>query len=88
MRFALLLALVYGRPFNYITFSLDGGITFLPEWCFFVSEAEPYDGADYNTMLQVPGSNTLMLMYANSRSKYSTEILATYLNVTRVPVAG
>ena len=40
------------------------------------------DGADYNTMLQVPGTNTLLLIYANSRSKYSSEILGTYLDVT------
>jgi hypothetical protein len=33
-----ILAALYGRPFNFITFSLDGGITFLPEWCFFLKE--------------------------------------------------
>lgn len=55
-----ILALVYGRPHNYITFSLDGGITILPEWCFFVSAADPYDGADYNTMLQIPNTNMLL----------------------------
>ena len=76
-----ILALVYGRPYNYVTFSLDGGISFLPEWCFFVSDGNPYDGADYNTMLQIPGTNTLLLVYANSRSKYSSEILGTYLDV-------
>ena len=46
--------------FNFITFSLDGGISFLPEWCFFKSEANPYDGSDYDTVVQLPNSTTLL----------------------------
>ena len=74
---------MYGRPFNFITFSLDGGITFLPEWCFFKSEANPYDGSDYDTIVQVPNSTTLLLVFGNSRSAYSSEVLGTYISVER-----
>jgi hypothetical protein len=78
-----ILAVVYGRPFNFITFSLDGGISFLPEWCFFKSEANPYDGSDYDTIVQVPNSTTLLLVFGNSRSAYSSEVLGTYISVER-----
>ena len=78
-----ILALVYGRPFNFITFSLDGGISFLPEWCFFKSEAQPYDGSDYDTIVQVPNSTTVLLVYGNSRSSYSSEVLGTYISIER-----
>lgn len=78
-----IVAAVYGRPFNFITFSLDGGITFLPEWCFFKSEANPYDGSDYDTIVQVPNSTTLLLVFGNSRSAYSSEVLGAYISVQR-----
>eukprot|EP01051_Picozoa_sp_SAG22_P001807 SAG22_NODE_74_length_22289_cov_65.265119_27_plen_127_part_00 len=78
-----IMAVVYGRPYNFITFSLDGGIGFLPEWCFFKSEAKPYDGSDYDTIVQLPNSSTLLLVHANSRSAYSSEVLGTYISVAR-----
>lgn len=78
-----ILAVVYGRPYNFITFSLDSGVSFLPEWCFFKSEAKPYDGSDYDTIAQVPNSTTLLLVHGNSRSAYSSEVLGTYINVAR-----
>ena len=78
-----IMAVVYGRPFNFITFSLDGGISFLPEWCFFKSEAKPYDGSDYDTVVQLTNSTTLLLVYGNSRSAYSSEVLGTYISVER-----
>eukprot|EP01043_Picozoa_sp_COSAG02_P047204 COSAG02_NODE_4500_length_5288_cov_9.606090_1_plen_448_part_00 len=78
-----IMVVVYGRPFNFLTFSLDGGISFLPEWCFFKSEAKPYDGSDYDTIVQVPNSSTILLVYGNSRSEYSSEILGTYISVRR-----
>ena len=78
-----ILAVVYGRPYNFITFSLDGGRSFLPEWCFFTSETQPYDGSDYDTVVQLTNTSTLLLVYGNSRSAYSSEVLGTYISVER-----
>ena len=43
-----------------------------------------YDGSDYDTIVQLgPNSTTLLLVYGNSRSAYSSEVLGTYISVER-----
>ena len=44
---------------------LDGGRSFLPEWCFFTSETQPYDGSDYDTVVQLTNTSTLLPAYSS-----------------------
>ena len=78
-----ILVVAYGRPDNYLRFSLDGGRTFLPEVCYNKVATQPYDGGEYDSVMQIPGTNTLLLTYAVSTTPYDMEIVGMYLNVTR-----
>lgn len=74
------LAVIYGRPDNYVRFSLDGGRTFLPEFCFNQVGVVPYDGGSYDSVIIVPGSpDTLLLTYAVSRTPFDMQVYATCL---------
>ena len=102
-----ILALVYGRPDNYLRFSLDGGRkppgadahrdcqcgalvlapqagTFLdPEFCFHKVAVQPYDGGSYDSVIAIPGTDTLLLTYAVSRTPFDMSIEGMYLTVRR-----
>lgn len=72
---------MYGRPDHYLTFSLDGGRTFLPEICWQQSGIQPYDGAEYDSIMHVPGTNQLLLTYASCKTAIDMEILGTTISV-------
>jgi hypothetical protein len=78
-----ILVLAYGRPDNYLRFSLDGGRTFLREVCYNKVAVQPYDGGEYDSVIQIPGTDTLLLTYAASTTAYDMQIMGLYINVTR-----
>ena len=57
------IAVVYGRPGNYLRLSTDGARSFTGEWCFFNQTHNPYDGAQYDAVVPIPGTDDLLLVY-------------------------
>jgi hypothetical protein len=56
--------------------SLDGGRTFLEEFCFNKVNVVPYDGGSYDSVIAVPGRrDTLLLTYAVSSSPFEMRIM-------------
>jgi hypothetical protein len=46
-------------------------------------ETHPYDGGEYDSVMQIPGTDTLLLTYAASRSPFDMKIMGLYVNTTR-----
>eukprot|EP01050_Picozoa_sp_SAG11_P005369 SAG11_NODE_374_length_10006_cov_8.964167_2_plen_466_part_00 len=89
MRPSNIMAIVYGRPYNWLRFSLDGGRTFLPEICFDRPPMEPYDGGEYDSVMQIPGTDQLLLTYAHCiDTPFDMEIRGLTLTVTRLGPAA
>ena len=85
MRPSGIMAIAYGRPYNWLRFSLDGGRTFLPEICYDRPPMEPYDGGEYSSVMQIPGTEQLLLTYARcTDNPFDMEILGLTLTVTRL----
>ena len=85
MRPSNILAVAYGRPSNYLRLSLDGGRTFLPEICYDDPLVHPYDGGEYDSVMQIPGTDELLLTYARcTDSPWDMEILGLTLSVTQL----
>ena len=74
-----IIAVAFGRPANYLSFSLDSGRSFRGPWCFDQQSVPiwnascvgcartPYDGQGYDGIAQVPGrDDELILIYARS----------------------
>ena len=88
------IALCYGRPGDWMTFSLDNGMTWIgnveikhnkPENTQIEKETEAPDAGHYNSIQEVePGK--LLLVYARSymRDKKQSEIIGTFIYVRRI----
>ena len=74
-------AVVYGRPGNYIRLSIDGARSFTDEWCFFNQTHNPYDGAQYDAVVPIPGTDDLLLVYSDSRSSYESAVFGTAIRI-------
>jgi len=58
--------------------------TFLdPEFCFHKVAVQPYDGGSYDSVIAIPGTDTLLLTYAVSRTPFDMSIEGMYLTVRR-----
>jgi hypothetical protein len=71
-----------------LRFSLDGGRTFLEEFCFKKVTMVPYDGGSYDSVIAVPGRpDTLLLTYAVSSSPFEMKIMGMFVSVVRKAAA-
>jgi hypothetical protein len=85
MRPSNIMAIAYGRPFNWLRFSLDGGRTFLPEICYNRPPMEPWDGGEYDSVMQIPGTDRLLLTYAHcTDNPFDMDIRGLTLTVKRL----
>ena len=61
------------------------GRTFLDEWCFKEVNVDPFDGGQYDSVMEVSGSNgTLLLTYADSATAFETKIMGMFVSVRRM----
>jgi hypothetical protein len=78
-------AVVYGRPGNYLRLSLDGARSFTEEWCFLNQSHDPFDGGQYDAVVPIPGTDQLLLVYSDSRTMYESAVFGTIVSIEIKP---